>query len=188
MENNVILDEEKILKICPRYNPSLMRYLKSAMIEGKINTPERAGAFIAQLAHESGEFLYMEEIRDGSNYEGRRDLGNIEPGDGRKFKGRGPIQITGRYNYSKFNDWMKQIGYNQDFLQNPELVAESEFGFLAAVWFWSLNHLNKLADQKSQSSFDKITYIINGGYNGKADRDKYYKRAAEILGFTINPN
>jgi putative chitinase len=70
------------------------------MREFEVTTPLRQAAFLAQLAHESGQFRFMEEIWGPTpaqrRYEGRRDLGNIQPGDGFRYKGRGPIQITGR--------------------------------------------------------------------------------------------
>ena len=69
-----------------------------ALADGHRHGDVRAG-FLAQLAHESGQLRYMEEIASGSAYEGRRDLGNTQPGDGVRFKGRGPIQLTGRSNY-----------------------------------------------------------------------------------------
>ena len=74
-------------------------HINKAMAEGNINTPKRQAAFLAQLAHESGSLRYMEEIASGAAYEGRSDLGNTQPGDGTRYKGRGPIQLTGRSNY-----------------------------------------------------------------------------------------
>src|SRR5690242_19019623 len=76
--------------------------LSTAMTEQDIINKRRRCAFLSQLAHESVELRYMEEIASGSAYEGRSDLGNTHPGDGKKYKGRGPIQLTGRANYRRF--------------------------------------------------------------------------------------
>src|SRR6478736_7421705 len=78
-------------RFCEPINSTLPKYL--------INTPTRIAAFLAQIAHESGQFRYVKELASGEAYEGRKDLGNTQPGDGKKFKGRGLIQITGRNNY-----------------------------------------------------------------------------------------
>ncbi len=79
--------------------------------------------FLAQLAHETGNFRYMEEIASGAAYEGRKDLGNTQAGDGKRFKGRGPIQLTGRANHRKYG---QQLGI--DFENNPEIVALPSVG------------------------------------------------------------
>lgn len=121
--------------------------------------------FLAQLAHESGNFRYMEEIASGAAYEGRKDLGNIQVGDGKRFKGRGPIQLTGRSNYRKYG---QKLGI--DFEKNPEIVAIPSVGFLVACEFWSANGLNNLADKDDLLT---ITRRINGGTNGLADRNAH---------------
>jgi putative chitinase len=152
----------------------MLPHLNSAMAEAGINTPRRQAAFLAQLAHESGEFRYMEEIASGAAYEGRTDLGNTQPGDGVRFKGRGPIQLTGRSNYRAAG---QALGI--DLENNPKRAAEPDVGFRTAAWFWNSRNLNSYADAKN---FDAITYRVNGGYNGKASRDAYYARALQVLG------
>ena len=118
--------------------------------------------FIAQLAHESGNFRYMEEIASGAAYEGRKDLGNVVAGDGKRYKGRGPIQLTGRANYRKYG---QALGF--DFESHPEMVAYPSVGMLVACKYWSDHGLNGLADQDNVLA---ITKRINGGTNGLADR------------------
>lgn len=122
----------------------------------------RFAHFIAQLAHESGNFRYMEEIASGAAYEGRKELGNIMAGDGVRFKGRGPIQLTGRANYQKYG---QVLGI--DFESHPELVAIPSIGLLVACKFWVNNGLNELADRDDVLT---ITRRINGGTNGLVDR------------------
>jgi predicted chitinase len=148
-------------------------HLNKAMAEAHINTPKRQAAFIAQLAHESGEFRYMEEIASGAAYEGRKDLGNTHPGDGKRFKGRGPIQLTGRANYTAAS---KALGI--DLVNNPKRAADPDVGFRTAAWFWNTRNLNSYADA---GNFREITRRINGGYNGLAAREAYYRRALNVL-------
>jgi len=133
--------------------------------------------FLAQLAHESGQLVYMEEIASGEAYEGRKDLGNTQPGDGKRFKGRGPIQLTGRANYRAAG---QALGLNLE--ANPELVKTPSVGFRTSVWFWTTNKLNDLADKGTLESFRQITKKINGGTNGQADREKYWDKAKNTLG------
>lgn len=148
-------------------------HLNRAMAEAGIDTPQRKAAFIAQLAHESGGFKHMEEIASGRQYEGRRDLGNTQPGDGERFKGRGFIQVTGRANYTAAS---KALG--EDFVNHPERAATPENAARIAAWYWNSRGLNELADK---GNFDGITKRINGGFNGKADRDRYHARALDAL-------
>lgn len=136
-------------------------------------TPERMAAFLAQIGHESGQLRYVEEIASGKAYEGRKDLGNIYPGDGVKYKGRGLIQITGRDNYNKLS---KALGV--DLIGNPEILETPELAVRSAYWFWKNNNLNKYADIRD---FKRITRIINGGYNGLKERTELYEKALEVL-------
>src|SRR6266850_4754790 len=147
--------------------------IQQAMEEFEITPYLRATAFLAQLAHESAELRYMEEIASGAAYEGRKDLGNTQPGDGKRYKGRGPIQLTGRANYAKYGQLL-----GLDLVNDPTVAATKEVGFRIAGQFWKLNGLNQLADQQE---FKAITKRINGGYNGLDDRIKYYERAKKIL-------
>lgn len=162
----------------PRFS-AVLPELRRAMLEAEITAPLRVAAFLAQLAHESGQLRYMEEIASGAAYEGRLDLGNTQPGDGVRFKGRGPIQLTGRTNYARAG---KALGL--DLVKHPERAADFDVGFRVAAWYWRHGKavdLNKLAD-KGPAAFDRITRAINGGLNGKADRDRYYAAARKAIG------
>lgn len=147
--------------------------VNAAMMEFEINTPARRAAFLAQLAHESGELRYMEEIASGEAYEGRKDLGNTEPGDGKRYKGRGPIQLTGRGNYRRAG---KALGLDLEGV--PEQAAEPAVGCRVAGWFWKTHGLNEVADA---GDFRKVTRVINGGYHGLENRVRYHEKAREVL-------
>lgn len=155
------------------YYPHLLTKMK----DRKINTPLRQAHFLAQIAHESGSLRYSKEIASGEAYEGRADLGNTESGDGKRFKGRGLIQLTGRANYKKYGD---NIGIKLTENNNWETVATSaERAVDVACWFWNIKGLNALADK---DDLRKITRRINGRYNGFEDRRKYLIRAKFFLG------
>jgi predicted chitinase len=153
-------------------------YLNAAMREFQIATYLRASAFLAQLAHESAELRYFQEIASGKAYEGRKDLGNTQPGDGVKYKGHGPIQITGRANHTACG---RALGL--DLVNNPTLITLPPNAFRSAGWFWDTRGLNALADARL---FKAITKKINGGFNGLADRQKYYDRALRIIPEDLN--
>lgn len=138
-----------------------------------LDTPLRLAHFMAQLIHESGSFRYMEEIASGSAYEGRADLGNTEPGDGVRYKGRGPIQLTGRANYRRVG---RAIGI--DLESNPVLAAVPSIGMLTACYFWQTAGLNPLADA---DDVERITRRINGGLNGFEDRKAHLKAMKALL-------
>jgi putative chitinase len=148
--------------------------LNEAMAEYEINTPLRQAAFLAQIAHESGELRYVREIASGEAYEGRADLGNTKAGDGKRFRGRGLIQVTGRANYEACG---KALGL--PLLDFPEMLELPTYAAKSAAWFWKSRGLNELADN---GSFKEITKKINGGYNGWTDRQKFYERAKAVVG------
>jgi len=168
---------QQLRQIMPHLSDARAReclpHLNKAMAEASINTPQRQAAFLAQLAHESAEFRYFEELASGKAYEGRKDLGNIHPGDGVRYKGRGPIQLTGRNNYRAAG---QALGI--DLENNPKRAADVDVGFRTAAWFWNSRNLNSLADQ---GDFRGITKRINGGYNGLPQREAYYHRALQVL-------
>jgi len=151
--------------------------LTVAMAQHGIDTPLRQAHFLAQIGHESGDLRYVEELADGSAYDGRRDLGNTEPGDGPRFKGRGLIQLTGRTNYTRYG---QAIG--QDLLtgDNPKRVAQDlMLAADVAGWFWAVTQLNIPADT---DDIRAVTKRINGGYNGLADRQARLDRAKWLFG------
>lgn len=129
---------------------------------GVMDSALRLSHFMAQLVHESGSFLYMAEIASGAAYEGRKDLGNTQVGDGVRYKGRGPIQITGRANYRRYG---RAIGI--DIERHPELAAFPSIGLHLALEYWKATGLNVLADADDVVG---VTKRINGGTNGLADR------------------
>lgn len=149
-----------------------------------INNKQRMVHYLAQVFHESGELKYTEEIASGEKYEGRKDLGNVVPGDGKLFKGRGYIQLTGRANYAKFNECNICVA---DVIAKPELVAEFPLNQVASMWFWQRNGLNELADkddggQIGEEIVTKITKRVNGGTNGLGQRKFYYRRFKKEFG------
>ena len=168
---------EKLRQIMPNLSSSraseCLPHLERAMAEAAIDNRMRKAAFLAQLAHESAELRYFEELMDGSEYENRRDLGNTHPGDGRRYKGRGPIQLTGRANYRSAG-----LALGIDLEGNPQRAADLDVGFRVAAWFWMSHNLNALADA---GEFNLITRKINGALNGIESRRKYYHRALAVL-------
>ena len=153
-------------------------YMLKYAEEFDINTPLRWSHFLAQIAHESAELRYSEEIASGKAYDTGKlavRLGNTPQadGDGQKYKGRGLIQITGRANYEAYK---KYCGF--DVVTKPQLLAQPVGAIRSAMWFWKSKGLNELADR---DEFTVITKRINGGTNGIEDRRKYLARAKKIL-------
>lgn len=131
-----------------------------------VDTPMRVVHYLAQVFHESGNLRYREELASGQAYEGRKDLGNVKKGDGRRFKGRGYIQTTGRANYQAYAD---SEYCNGDLMAHPEWLAQAPGDQKSSLFFWQRNKLNRFADADDVRG---LTKRINGGYNGLANRQK----------------
>lgn len=139
----------------------------------------RIAMWLAQVGHESAGFNATEEYASGAAYEGRVDLGNTQPGDGVRFKGRSWIQITGRNNYAAFSRWCSGKGLvpsPTEFVDNPNRLAELRWAGIGAAWYWTVarSDINALSDRQD---LETVTRRINGGTNGLADRRDRYNRA-----------
>jgi len=183
-EVNMDISLENLRKIMPAAGKRasvFLPFLNAAMAKYSINTALRQAAFLAQLAHESGQLVWVKELGSGKAYDTGRlanTLGNTPEadGDGQRYKGRGLIQITGRDNYAKVS-----MSLDIDCLAHPELLEQPEYACLSAAWFWSEHKLSELADIGTQESFIKITKRINGGTTGLAERLGFYHAAREAL-------
>ncbi len=154
-----------------------------------IDTPRRGAAFLAQVAHESGRLFYVRELWGPTSaqvrYEGRRDLGNLRPGDGKRFMGRGLIQVTGRANYRACRDGLREALPKEkvpDFELSPELLELPKWATFSAGWYWRSRKLSELADDGTPEGFILITKRINGGLNGLDDRRALWAKAKAALG------
>ena len=155
---------------------SVIAQIPDTAAKFNITTPLRLAHFLAQCAHESGNFKFITEFASGSAYEGRKDLGNTQPGDGVRFKGRGFIQLTGRANYSKFSTFC-----NEDCVANPELVA-TKYPMMSAAYFFNNNGLWAVCDKgDDDATVTAVTKRVNGGTNGLADRLKHFKEFWPLL-------
>jgi putative chitinase len=160
-----------------------MHHIEHAMAVFEINNPARQAAFLAQIGHESGGLKWLRELWGPTaaqhRYETRSDLGNTQPGDGRRYAGRGWIQLTGRDNYRRaYERLLERFPDCPDFEADPERVATARWAALTAAEFWFNAGLNTLADQ---GKFETITRRINGGLNGYADRLARHEDAKQAL-------
>lgn len=167
----------QLLAIMPNAKKRYAKYLpyiNKFSEEFGISTPLRMAHYLAQIAHESGELRYTKEIASGAAYEGRKELGNTQKGDGVRFKGRGLIQITGRTNYEAYK---RYCGF--DVVNNPQLLELPLGAVRSSMWFFSVyENLLRLADKNDITA---ITKKINGGLNGFESRKTYLKRAKKAL-------
>jgi putative chitinase len=172
----------------------------------KINTPLRLSHFLSQCAHESMDFkLTIENLNYGADgllntfpkyftklsaikyqrsperianiaYANRMGNGNIESGDGWKYRGRGYIQLTGKDNYTAFDSFVAE-----NIIEQPELVA-LKYPLLSAAWFFHKNNLNRISDKGSSVEvITELTKRINGGNNGLKDRIHHFEKYYNIL-------
>ena len=148
---------------------------KLLMATGFDRHKEAMCMLIANLLHETGNFKFMSEIADGSAYEWREDLGNVNPGDGKKFKGAGVLMLTGRFNYTRAAEE----------LQDPLIVERG--------WEYTTDHYpfrsaltwikdNRLLDVCLNEGFDACCYKINGGWNGYQDRQEKFVISKGVFG------
>ena len=147
-----------------------------------IDTPLRQAHFLAQIGHESGQLRFQQEIwgptATQKTYEGRvESSATPQAGDGKRFMGRGLIQLTGRANYGSYG---RAIGREPEILASPEIVA-SDLDLCVGVagWYWTRHGINALADRDDLTA---VTRAINGGLNGLADRRALLARAKAAYG------
>lgn len=189
------LTVEQLQKIMPslrknkteEYTP----LLNSAMAEFEINTPQRRNMFIAQLAHESGDLKYMKELGNTAyftkmyditqNPKKAKSLGNLSPGDGAKYRGRGPIQVTGKNNYRMVG---KEL--HLDLVEQPELLEEPIHAFRSSASWWKRNNVNQYIDSHPDD-IEGVSGIVNRGSSKKIakhlpERIKKYQLVKKVLG------
>lgn len=178
------VDGDFILKVAPRFTGAkaadqsrivgaLSAVFAPTLDTYDINTKLRIAHFMGQITHECAGFRATEEFASGSAYEGRADLGNINPGDGRRYKGRGLIQLTGRANY-------RRIGANLGLPleEEPELAAQPATSLKIACEYWKYRSINAAADS---DDLIRATRLVNGGLNGLEDRREYLRKAKQAL-------
>lgn len=183
--------EDCIPKATDKDRMAFIKPINQTLEEFDINTNTRIAAFLAQVAHESGNLRYTEELASGTNYEYRKDLGNLDfralqiahanyTTTGKFYKGRGLIQITGYFNYKECGEAL-----GLDLIHVPTLLVEEENACRSAGWFWKKHNCNTLADQ---DKFAHISQAINGGKlgqaNGHIERDENYLRCKRVFGLT----
>jgi putative chitinase len=162
---------ERAETFCTPINLALLGY--------EIDNPLRVAAFLAQVGHESTRLRYVREIWGPetchwqTTYEGREDLGNVFPGDGYKFRGRGLIQITGRSNYQRCGDAL-----SLPLTEQPELLERPLYAAACSGWYWQDRGLNELADR---GDFRRITKRINPGMLGYEDRLQLFNKITDYF-------
>lgn len=157
-------------------SPSQLADLNACLARFQITTPDRIHHFMAQVGHESGGLRWMLELASGDAYEGRKDLGNAFSGDGPRYKGAGAIQLTGRYNYQRFADFIK----DPDVMDGAAYVGAT-YPFTSAGFWWQQNAINAFVDQGANCR--QVSARVNGRdpANGLADREAYYARAVKAF-------
>jgi len=157
--------------------------LDEACLAYEITTAARLAHFLAQVGHESGALTHVREVWGPTpaqtRYEGRLDLGNTQPGDGRRYMGRGLLQTTGRSNHRVLRDRLRGKGIDApDFEAAPELLEQPKWAAMSAADYWDMRNINRMADA---DDFEAITRAINGGINGLEDRRRRLERVRAVL-------
>ena len=180
-----IITEDQLSQIFTGANSKLIKeytpLLDEAMIWGQIDACERVVSFIAQVAVESDQLQRLQELGTGSHHENKcPTLGNCQPGDGKKFKGRGALRVIGRKNYASIGKELKV-----DFEHDPKSLALPKYAFKAAAWIWKVNGLNSFADVNDQKSFEQIIKKLNGCLDCAAAQSarklQFWKKAKTVL-------
>ena len=140
---------------------------------GFADHPEAMCMLVANILHETGNMRWLKELADGWAYEGRADLGNVQPGDGPRFKGGGILQLTGRYNYSRL---AKALG-DDKVMEGVDYVARVYPFMSAKTWIVE----NDLLDVCLTQGFDSCCRRINGGWNGIEDRRNKFTTAKRVF-------
>lgn len=189
------VDGSFILAVAPRFSGSkkqsqeqitggISAIFSATLNHYAINTRLRIAHFMGQVTHECDGFVTTEEYASGAAYEGRQDLGNTQRGDGKRYKGRGLIQLTGRANYREIGQRL-----NLPLEEEPELAAEPVNALKIACEYWKMRNINTQADQDNLFA---ATRLVNGGLNGLEDRRRYLIKAkselAKIEGLIIAAN
>ena len=183
------LDEAEALSLAMGGSLPVERYrelvpaVKEALRQSDCTNPRRVAQWFAQIGHESAGLRWMEEIADGWAYEGRADLGNTQPGDGPRYKGHGPIQITGRSNHQQVSEWAFRNGFVPNatyFVDNPQELAGDTFGFLGASWYWTVARGSQINEAADREDHEQVCRLINGGLHGFDDRVQRYHRAIQV--------
>ena len=159
--------------------------INAACDQFDISTPQRVAAFLAQIGEESGNLRWTREIWGPTGaqlgYEGREDLGNVQPGDGVNYRGAGYLMTTGRFNFAKTREGLAACGISDvpDFEADASQLATPKWAAMSAAWFWFTHGCNELADV---GDFAAITRRINGGLNGEPTRVALWQNACVALG------
>ena len=183
----MIIISRKFLKVaCPTiqsYHTMVFVEALNKYIPICARTDREVAAFLAQTGHESADFRFLRELWGPTaaqqRYEGRKDLGNTQPGDGLKFRGRGLIQITGRANYAR----MAELMGLPSLLDTPDKLVEPEKAVWSAALWWEDHDCSKVLDRVG---FVALTKRINGGLNGMKDRWARYDRLCEYLHLSLD--
>ncbi|AMJ63764.1 hypothetical protein AXW83_17425 [Bosea sp. PAMC 26642] len=170
---------ERLLRLAPMGRPAIVSGIAADFDrlagEHGVSTWLRLCHFLAQAAHETDRFRTMVEYGGTAyfaRYEGRRDLGNTQAGDGVRFHGRGIFQLTGRFNYRRYG---ALIGV--DLEAEPERAKEPAISLAVAFAYWRERGCDTAADADDIAA---VTKLINGGRNGLAERTRLLATAKTI--------